>query len=1360
MKIMHFTIDRLLLCLLDSIGLIPASAEAGLRSSRECMGKKSGLRRACGSLAGLLFLSGSICGAQIVAPSDTVASPIPGVGHDYIKMLSETVNPENGAVNLNIAIPTPPGRQLNFPFSIQYNSNQTLFLAPAYILPYGVAWFSGIAEFDSGAWSYSVPNLSRRPYLSTVYWAGQLPGGQTPDGSLKCGVMDSYTFTAADGSQYALPLAHIYDNVDTGYASTQGGGLDYACANAGRLVAGGLTERDTSSGGIYQAVLAGLPQVQQCCGSDPPEPDDGYPTVAGPDGTVYMFAGLDPTCTEISEYCFGNPPNQIEDRNGNIVNLQVGATGTGPNGAPPDIYSLNVTDTVGRPLLNASNFAQNGSTISVSGDPAPYALSWENFTYSGYSLNTQNESILTQYCSTQTSISTGSQTENVISSIALPNGKSYTFSYDATYGLISKIIYPSGGYVRYVYGVNPLSSNVNFNANTGGDTGLTVTPGACDFRTDAIAVTDRYVSFNGTTEVQHQHFAYGTTSWGTGNSDTLWTAKTTTVTTTDEVLNNSYVNTYNYVGQTDTSGVNYLNTFTVGVEGSVSTAQNSATLKTVTKGWQGAVTLACEVDALGSSTSAKYYQYGAGNQITDIKYFDYGRNSSYSCQSTTNQNNTYLTAPNNPSRETVVTYQQFGQTTLPGISSLLDRPCRIQNKAGSTVVAETDYLYDAETTVCGTAIAQLVGTGAGLLGPVTGLPSGNFDPCYGQSPYTGCNLAIFPGRIAPPYYRGNATSVIECLQGCPSSSPKIALGYDQTGQITSITDPCGNSGNCTDMSGSGHTTNYQYADSPSGGNSYGNSNAYLTQISYPTPSGGATLQKKFSYNYPSGELASSTDENTKSTFYTYSDPLLRLTQVTSPDGGGTSYSYNDSAPNPTVTTTEVINSSTSKIALAVMDGLRHTIQTQLTDPEGKDYVDTIYNGEGAVYQQSNPTRCSSSPGSMPSSCTEATWGVTSSYYDALGRTVAEVHPDGSAGTSCYNDISSTMPSGVSEDCNARLGSISSGTWVDSKDERGNDWQRTSDSFGNLTEVMEPNGSTQNPPSMESDYSYDALNNLLSVTQKGISGTDTARARSFAYDGLSRLACASNPENTTASCPATYSSYVTGTTGYSYDANSNVIAKTDARGVTVNYGYDNLNRLVSKKYGGNAPAGSLSSCYVFDTSGNGHGLLGFEWTQTGSCPSTPPGSPPSSGFQSKRVIGSYDAMARVLTEQQCVLGYCTSASVPANPAANCTSLPVADGLSYCYDLAGDLTAYGSGLNSTALSQQNIMLSRVFDPVARLSSMSSSWNPSQFPPNLLTVNSTSGYTPFGAAQNWTLGNHLNVSKSFDTRLRATGENATKQ
>jgi hypothetical protein len=41
----------------------------------------------------------------------------------------------------------------------------------------------------------------------------------------------------------------------------------------------------------------------------------------------------------------------------------------------------------------------------------------------------------------------------------------------------------------------------------------------------------------------------------------------------------------------------------------------------------------------------------------------------------------------------------------------------------------------------------------------------------------------------------------------------------------------------------------------------------------------------------------------------------------------------------------------------------------------------------------------------------------------------------------------------------------------------------SDVFGNLTEVMEPNGTSQTP-TMETDYAYNTLNDLTRVDQWG------------------------------------------------------------------------------------------------------------------------------------------------------------------------------------------------------------------------------------------------------------------------------------
>jgi len=247
---------------------------------------------------------------------------------------------------------------------------------------------------------------------------------------------------------------------------------------------------------------------------------------------------------------------------------------------------------------------------------------------------------------------------------------------------------------------------------------------------------------------------------------------------------------------------------------------------------------------------------------------------------------------------------------------------------------------------------------------------------------------------------------------------------------------------------------------------------------------------------------------------------------------------------------------------------------------------------------------------------------------------------------------------------SNVGGVDEGRWVDSTDEKGNHWQRTSDALGRLTEVMEPNG-TSRSASMETDYAYDALGNLLTVNQTGIAGVDTARLRSFSYDSLSQLRLATNPEH--------------GTITYQYDANGNVYYKTDARSVTTNFGYDSLNRLISRTYSGNVPAGSLSSCFVFDTASTGKGRLGFEWTQAGNCPSPMPTTPPSyPASQTEWVIAAYDPMGRVISKEQSGLGL--SAELPSSaPALHCTTLSAENGLNFCYDLAGNLIAYDNGLN---------------------------------------------------------------------------------
>jgi len=288
-------------------------------------------------------------------------------------------------------------------------------------------------------------------------------------------------------------------------------------------------------------------------------------------------------------------------------------------------------------------------------------------------------------------------------------------------------------------------------------------------------------------------------------------------------------------------------------------------------------------------------------------------------------------------------------------------------------------------------------------------------------------------------------------------------------------------------------------------------------------------------------------------------------------------------------------------------------------------------------------------------------------------------------------------------------------------------------LGRLTQVVEPGGLT-------TQYSYDSLNNLLSVSQLGnATNGDTPRTRSFSYDSLSRLLSAYNPETSTVS--------------YSYDANSNVHTKTDARGVTTTYQYDALNRLLSKSYSSNAN-GTPLSCYQYDTSTNGIGRLANSWTLSASGIASCSTTAPTTGFLTKRSILAYDPMGRLLSEQQ---------STPASQASGIPYSPA-----YTYDLAGNLTSSTDGTTpvptqsqttltapclSSSVSAATLTFVNCPDSAGRLHSVMSNWVDNTHP---LWLFSSPLYAAPGGLTNATYGNRLNLTRSYDNRLRITGEN----
>jgi YD repeat-containing protein len=446
--------------------------------------------------------------------------------------------------------------------------------------------------------------------------------------------------------------------------------------------------------------------------------------------------------------------------------------------------------------------------------------------------------------------------------------------------------------------------------------------------------------------------------------------------------------------------------------------------------------------------------------------------------------------------------------------------------------------------------------------------------------------------------------------------------------------------------------------------------------------------------------------------------------------------------NPTVTTSTRMDSSGNQLVKAIVtDPYGHPIQSQLSsDPYGTVYADTAYDGFGNMASTSNPYRSKS----------DSTYGVTNYSYDSLGRKTSQTNPDNTKMYWCYNNVFSTAGQ---TNCRAQLGSIS-GEWVDSADERGNDWQRTTDVFGNLKSVFEPNGSGATP-SMESDYQYNALGNLLSVSQTGQSG-DVARMRSFGYSSISQLLSSSNPES--------------GSMSYTYDANGNVSSKTDARSIVTNYTYDSMNRLTSKTYSNDSYKTPIS-CFQYNASsiaGAGGNLvhnLTNAWTQPTGTVCTGSGgyyAPVSGSYISLKSFLSYDAMGRVTSaqQQQCIGGHC--------------SAPSPYKLNMGYDLTGNLTQL---TNSVGAQGSSLTLNSLYDSAGRSCLTTSSWT-NGFSPNLFQSNpssASSGYTPFGGLQNWSLGSTsatvstscrtgptsaINLQQIFNNRLRVTNFSSTGQ
>ena len=386
-----------------------------------------------------LFLSIGILSSHAAAQNVNVGNgalpPQPGIGHDYVTHLAETVNPANGTLSVSLPLPVAPSRGITFPVTLNYNSGQTH------------QFYSYVASEQAlqpvDGWSLTAPTLS----WST--WTIPYP----PYGQQTCQYWSGFVFTDPTGQPHALNLG-LVTTISAGagaclhFTQKDQPGPGAYSGNPSSITVSFNAQTQTHDDGYFAVDL------NTCDGSNATAPCYNPPNikVVGPDGTVYNFNQPSPisggngsangTMLPRGQNTAGGAPNylwlpsSVVDRNGNTIHYSVSYTGTANSDA-----SVTATDSMGRTFLNAnpnaSSVVASGSTYGI----VPGAIS-VNYTLPNHIVST----VAGYHCS---ALFNDNSAKSIIQTITLPNHQSYTFTYDSQFGLLNEIRYPTGAWTKY-----------------------------------------------------------------------------------------------------------------------------------------------------------------------------------------------------------------------------------------------------------------------------------------------------------------------------------------------------------------------------------------------------------------------------------------------------------------------------------------------------------------------------------------------------------------------------------------------------------------------------------------------------------------------------------------------------------------------------------------------------------------------------------------------------------------------------------------------------------------------------------------------------------------------------------------------
>jgi len=499
------------------------------------------------------------------------------------------------------------------------------------------------------------------------------------------------------------------------------------------------------------------------------------------------------------------------------------------------------------------------------------------------------------------------------------------------------------------------------------------------------------------------------------------------------------------------------------------------------------------------------------------------------------------------------------------------------------------------------------------------------------------------------------------LNSSGSSVVSTWAQYDIAGNVVKVIDSKGNATqfDFRDNFGSPDDPEVQSSENPAN-NAPGELGGQMS-YAFPFKITNALGHKIYTkYDYHLGRPTLSEDANgVKSNIY-FDDALDRPTKGVRAIGTSvasqTVFVYNNSSSpvngNParsitTISDKDVFGESNGGNGLksvALYDGLGRGRRGAAYEGGAWTITDTQFDALGRVSQVSNPYRAAD-PGSA--SPPANLW--TTTQYDALSRPIKITTPDSAHVDTAYSGNQTTVT-----------------------DQAGKKRQSKTDALGRLVEVIEDPGGMSHVTS----YLYDVLGNLRRVTQG-------AQSRWFAYDSLSRLIRARNPEQNCSLNPP-HTDPFTGascwSTAYSYDANGNLTQRIDARGIETKYYYDGLNRNWGIDYINGSQKSNVAR--VYDGAVNGKGRLYWDRTQEG-------GTQELGANVTMNVMDSYDALGRPLQKRQHFWqastnwgpGYYIQQTYDLAGNVKTVTSPSGRTVNYSYDQAGRLSSFSGSLGGS-------------------------------------------------------------------------------